>query len=1741
MKKLLSCIIAAVLIFNSSPSVFAEKTETEIICTYDDTAKTAEITSINTNGQTIVVLPEKVIKGGVEYTVNGLSRRLFYGNTTVKTAVLPRTVTKMGDRMFAGCYNLEKVTLPENVQKLDTYTFSDCTMLKNLVIPTGCRYMTYNALKNCSRLENLVIESPDFSITDENNYSYGKFSDFLPDYDITNDIPEIKGNNAAAADDKDRNIRLGVYVKGFTDIYVPSGDVAAVFTSRGVPEGKVCVGDEYGLKTNLSDGVFTFDGKVSKDGSFAAITGFADGKKPVREITLEIPETVTADGVTYTVNAIADEAFNYDDVFSAGNKITGLSIPKTVEVIGRTAFHNCYINKLTIPGNVRVIMDSAFKSASITELKAENGLKAIGSQAFYHTKISNLVLPKSIEHLNLLAFQSCSSLKRLVIDSDSPEITNALGGVNSSLTVYVKNADVSQKLSATGFASSKISVLGKYTVVLNPAYGTQDFAVLTGDSNTFELPLYTRKMFTNKGWTDGKSVFSPGESVTVADNCVQYDAVWEFNDDNSKINQIIINENYSNTEYAEKIVSAERRDIVNSTENVKVNIDDTRVFKNTDRRIFGVTTCSEIQAALLVDSNNGELTEAAVSGMENLPNYSLFRGDTDPFTGLFEDIGDYRDTETAPSFIKRLKRGMNACVTAYTKINPNGEFIFILPVYTSVKSMAMTPEECLNMHRFFTADSDDEWGALRESLGFDKIKIAAYEFGNETYYNCRDLKKTDDYVSFADEESKRYADECRRYYDYLSPYTGDTEYSASLVSSTNYWQNEWNRSVIKYTNDMTKGLYSLHTYYGFYDMGRKDIDAICDRITQIYREEIGYNSDIRFAHTEHAVWGTYLTRNSFASGLAELSLLNAVINRSDTWCANYHTFTSNSINMWNIVNEFDGEIIQSGVSSAFGFMESNIGSRMYPVTYSSAYSRNAEYDICETRNSPNGRISVTASSDTDDILILIIANGYTDDTKNYSAVNLDFNFKNASYTLLEEKTLTAPNPYSTPVSAKTKNIVEEKTIAHGGEKFTNYTIAPNSAAVLVLKASQPLGKEIKEETRRTPQPDAEYIDLTKSAKSDGDKYVFEYPSKIDYISYTGSNPDFRLRARNIDGYWEVLADITDTSDGSRMYNDFTESYFDAIEITGADIGDVSVLGADNGIDGCVEREYDFNSDTVGINYGANTEFAGGKWVSGNNNTFGFGIGAPYDPSKPNDLVNRDTVYLDGSYLTLNNLNAEANSPDEYGAVYCNEKLDSGIGKISFDVARTDASVRYGVRFLASEDLNSYYQLKINYWQDVENGIQWTLSRITNGTETALTNGAFSIYQASRVHHFDLFYDNNEIYWNAYDMSNGGKKIELLCGKYKRADSSDVTFGSYKFGFFADSIFSSSAYSKYGVHIDSVKVKNFKNSTSPSIDDTIFTYTVNGSDVTITGIKDEYKETVQDLVIPKKLGSFRVTAIDDSAFAGNLTVKTVKIPDGITAIGKYAFKGCKNIVRANVPSTVMTWGEKSFEGCGSLRRLDIANGVKDISNALYGCDMLTALVIPESVKNLSCYAINLQRLRTVIFEGSTINLKDTSLFKNISGVSLGGKLSGNIRFYCLNDSMLNCLKNSDYGIDNLKIRTDSVTGEEQRIVTEKINGSAAVSYMQRATEVTGGNNHYKEIFVYAVRDINAKAILAVYNGDSLEKTVIVPIELGGGEYGFVDITAEKLDIGERRKGIKLILIDSFKSIMPLSTAFESVPW
>lgn len=90
-------------------------------------------------------------------------------------------------------------------------------------------------------------------------------------------------------------------------------------------------------------------------------------KRPYLTGTLNIPSIVEFQGVSYTVIAIADRAFeNHSSlIYSTGAKepsgIKGVIIPSTVRKIGARAFYNCPLLKsINIPANVEIIGDGAF-------------------------------------------------------------------------------------------------------------------------------------------------------------------------------------------------------------------------------------------------------------------------------------------------------------------------------------------------------------------------------------------------------------------------------------------------------------------------------------------------------------------------------------------------------------------------------------------------------------------------------------------------------------------------------------------------------------------------------------------------------------------------------------------------------------------------------------------------------------------------------------------------------------------------------------------------------------------------------------------------------------------------------------------------------------------------------------------------------------------------------------------------------------------------------------------------------------------------------------------------------------------------------------------------------------------------------------------------------------------------------------------------------------------------------------
>jgi hypothetical protein len=120
-------------------------------------------------------------------------------------------------------------------------------------------------------------------------------------------------------------------------------------------------------------------------------TGTTDKKAK----TVSIPATVTVDGVTYQVTAIADNAF------SGCTKLKTVTIGKNVTSIGTNAFKGCSaLTKLTIPANVTKIGANAFsgckKLKTLTVKTTKLTKKSIAKNAFKGlTKATKIKVPKS--------------------------------------------------------------------------------------------------------------------------------------------------------------------------------------------------------------------------------------------------------------------------------------------------------------------------------------------------------------------------------------------------------------------------------------------------------------------------------------------------------------------------------------------------------------------------------------------------------------------------------------------------------------------------------------------------------------------------------------------------------------------------------------------------------------------------------------------------------------------------------------------------------------------------------------------------------------------------------------------------------------------------------------------------------------------------------------------------------------------------------------------------------------------------------------------------------------------------------------------------------------------------------------------------------------------------------------------------------------------------------------------------
>ena len=206
---------------------------------------------------------------------------------------------------------------------------------------------------------------------------------------------------------------------GHRNVAVKLGDsvyIAEAGYSGTAPRAYRVYQEEGGFYTRLSNGTLTI---VQYDGFDSDVT---------------IPSTING----YTVTAIGNYAFYFGSTYSE-QPVTGVTLPDTLQSIGKYAFYETQVSRIVIPDSVTYIGDSAFYGAEALEtVIMPDTITGIGASAFRDCpRLTAIELPASVNEIGDYAFSECTSLRELSADGNQAFVTVDNVLFDSSMTKLI--------------------------------------------------------------------------------------------------------------------------------------------------------------------------------------------------------------------------------------------------------------------------------------------------------------------------------------------------------------------------------------------------------------------------------------------------------------------------------------------------------------------------------------------------------------------------------------------------------------------------------------------------------------------------------------------------------------------------------------------------------------------------------------------------------------------------------------------------------------------------------------------------------------------------------------------------------------------------------------------------------------------------------------------------------------------------------------------------------------------------------------------------------------------------------------------------------------------------------------------------------------------------------------------------------------------------------------------------------
>ncbi len=133
---------------------------------------------------------------------------------------------------------------------------------------------------------------------------------------------------------------------------------------------------------------------------------------------------------------------------------------------------------------------------------------------------------------------------------------------------------------------------------------------------------------------------------------------------------------------------------------------------------------------------------------------------------------------------------------------------------------------------------------------------------------------------------------------------------------------------------------------------------------------------------------------------------------------------------------------------------------------------------------------------------------------------------------------------------------------------------------------------------------------------------------------------------------------------------------------------------------------------------------------------------------------------------------------------------------------------------------------------------------------------------------------------------------------------------------------------------------------------IYETSIDASTQTITITK--YNGAFEKIKLPNEIQGYKLSAIEENAFANNKYLKQIILSDNITTIGNRAFAECIALQSVKLPSNIKTIGSYLFDGCAELQSADLSElNIKELGAGLFrNCVALNDVKLPTELTSIS---------------------------------------------------------------------------------------------------------------------------------------------------------------------------------------------